>query len=44
MESLGIGPYSAGTSTARSPNTYYHSEPTKEWSPWPDTYQQNDPA
>ena len=41
LEDLGIGSYSAGTSTARPSDTYYHSEPTREWSSWPDTYQQD---
>ena len=43
LESLGIGPYSAWTSTAR-PSDIYHSNPIREQSPWPDTYQQDDPA
>ena len=38
LEDLDIDPYSAGTSTARP------SEPSREWSPWPDTYQQDDPS
>ena len=33
LESLGIGPYGAGTLTARPPDTYYHNDPTREWSP-----------
>ena len=36
LEGLGIDPYGAGTSKARP------SEPSREWSPWPDTYQQDD--
>ena len=44
LEGLGINPYDgAGTSTVR-PSDIYRSEPTREWSPWPDTYQQDDPA
>ena len=38
LEGLGIDPYGAGTSTARS------SEPFREWSPWPDPYQHDDPS
>ena len=38
LEGFGIDRYSAGTSTARP------SEPSREWSPWPDTYQQDDPS
>ena len=38
LEGLGIDSYGAGTSTAR-PFDVYYSEPTREWSPWPDTYQ-----
>ena len=37
LEGLGIDPYGAGTSTARPSNTYY-SEPSREWSPWPDPH------
>ena len=37
LEGLGIDLYSTGTSTARPSDTYY-SEPSREWSPWPDTY------
>ena len=43
LEGLGIDPYRAGTSTIRLSDTYY-GEPTREWSPWPDTYQQTDAA
>ena len=43
LESLGIDPHSTGTSTARSSDTFY-SEPSREWIPWPDTYQQDDPS
>ena len=44
LENLGIDPYGgAGTSTARSFDAYY-SEPNREWSPWPDTYQRDDVA
>ena len=32
LEGLGIDPYGDGTSTARPPDTYYHSDPTREWS------------
>ena len=42
LEGLGIDAYSAGTSTARPSDTSY-SEPSREWSPWPDTYQQDEP-
>ena len=38
LEGLGIDPYGAGTSIARP------SEPSRDWSPWPDTYQQDDPS
>ena len=38
LEVFGLGPYDAGTSTARP------CEPTREWSPWLDTYQHDDPA
>ena len=41
LEGLGIDPYGIGTSTARSSDTSY-SEPSREWSPWPDTYQRDD--
>ena len=30
LESLGIGFYGDRTYTVRPPNTYYHSDPTKE--------------
>ena len=43
LEGLGIDPYGAGTSTA-SPSDTYHSEPSREWSPWPDPYQHDDPS
>ena len=44
LEGLGIDPYSGiGTSTARSFVAYY-SEPSREWSPWPDPYQWDDGA
>ena len=42
LEGLGIDPYyGTGTSTAR-PSDAYYSEPSREWSPWPNTYQQDD--
>ena len=41
LEGLGIDPYDgAGTSIARPSNAYY-SEPSIEWSPWPNTDQQD---
>ena len=44
LEGLGIDPYGgAGTLTAEPPDAYY-SEPFREWSPWPDPYQQDDIA
>ena len=43
LENLGIDTYGVGTSTARPSDTYY-GEPTREWSPWPDTHQQTDPT
>ena len=43
LEGLGIDLYGTRTSTARPSDTYY-SEPSREWSPWPDTYQQDDPS
>ena len=43
LEGLGIDPYRAGTSIAR-PSDTYHGESSREWSPWPDAYQQDDPA
>ena len=44
LEGLGIDPYSgARTSRARPPDADY-SEPSREWSPWPDPYQQDDTA
>ena len=43
LEGLGIGPYGAETSTTR-PSDIYYSDRTREWSPWPDTYQQDDPV
>ena len=36
LEGLGIDPYGAETSTTRP------SESSREWSPWPDTYQEDD--
>ena len=36
LEGFGLGSYDVGTSTART------SELTREWSPWPDTYQNDD--
>ena len=32
-----------GTSIAGPPDAYYR-EPSREWSPWPDPYQQDDAA
>ena len=32
LKSLGINLYGAGTSIARPPDTYYHSDRTREWS------------
>ena len=32
LESLGISSYDVGTLTARPPNTYFHSDLTREWS------------
>ena len=43
LEGLGIDPYSVGTLIARPSDTSY-IEPSREWSPWPDTYQQDDPS
>ena len=44
LEGLGIDPYGgAGTSTAR-PSDAYYNERSREWSPWPDPYQQDDAA
>ena len=44
LEGLGIDPYGgAGTSTAK-PSDAYYSEPSREWSPWPDPYQWDDVA
>ena len=44
LEGLGIDLYGdTRTSTARPSDTYY-SEPSREWSPWPDPYQQDDAA
>ena len=43
LESFGIDLYGVGTSIVRPFDTRY-SEPTREWSPWPDTYQHDDPA
>ena len=43
LEGLGIDPYSVGTSTAR-PSDIYYSELSREWSPWPETYQRDDPS
>ena len=44
LESLGFDPYGGtGTSTAR-PSDAYYSEPSREWSPWPDPYQWEDAA
>ena len=38
LEDLGIDPYGgAGTSITR-PSDAYYSEPSREWSPWPDSY------
>ena len=37
FESLGTDPYGVGTSIARPPDTYDYSDPTRGWSPWPDT-------
>ena len=42
LEGLGVDPYGdAGTSTVR-PSDAYYSEPSREWSPWPDPYQRDD--
>ena len=42
LEGLGIDPCGgAGTSTTKPSNAYYN-EQSREWSPWPDTYQQDD--
>ena len=44
LEGLGINSYSGtGTLTAR-PSDIYRSEPTRDQSPWPNTYQQDDPS
>ena len=44
LEGLGIDLYSGvGTSTTR-PSDAYYSEPSREWSPWPDSYQRDDAA
>ena len=44
INGLGIDPYGGvGTLTAGPFDTYY-SEPSREWSPWPDPYQQDDTA
>ena len=44
LEGLGIDPYGgAGTSTA-GPRDAYYSETSREWSPWPEPYQQDDSA
>ena len=42
LEGLGIDPYGGtGTSIAGSSDAYY-SEPSREWSPWPDPYKWDD--
>ena len=42
LEGLGIDPYGgAGTSIAGPPDAYYN-DPSREWSPWPYPYQQDD--
>ena len=44
LEGLGIDPHGgAGTSAAR-PSDAYYSEPSREYSPWPDPYQRDDAA
>ena len=44
LESVGIGRYGARSLIARPPDTYYHSDLTREWSPWRHTHQQDDPT
>ena len=44
LEGLVIDPNGGvGTSTV-GPSDAYYSEPSREWSPWPDPYQQDDAA
>ena len=44
LEGLGIDPYGGVGTSAVRPSDAYYSESSREWSPWLDTYQQDDPA
>ena len=44
LEGLGIDSYSGAGTTTAGPSDAYHSEPSREWSPWPDPYQRDDAA
>ena len=44
LEGLDIDPYDGARTLTVRLSDIYRSEPTRDWSPWPDTYQQDDPA
>ena len=44
LESLGIDLYSGTRTSTVRPSDAYYSEPSREWSPWPDPYQRDDAA
>ena len=41
---LGIDPYGGARTSTAEPSDAYYSEPSREWSPWPDPYQWDDAA
>ena len=44
LEGLGIDPYGGARTLIAGPPDAYYIEPSREWSPWPDPYQQDDAA
>ena len=44
LEGLGIDPYGGAGTSITGPFDAYYSEPSREWSPWPDPYQRDNAA
>ena len=44
LEGLGIDPYVGVGTLIVGPSDTYYNELSREWSPWPDPYQQDDIA
>ena len=42
LEGLGIDPYGGARTLTTGPSDAYYSEPSREWSPQPNPYQQDD--